>query len=311
MKDYQFHVTLESFEPKNWIDIFNRFSFYKLHETNVSTFFSLKNTKGEIEGVIHFTDVGNNVFKSPHRGTFGGVNILKHDQQKLQYMLDCWEKELKSLGAKVIVISTAPFAHNQHSSTLHFNMFLNNEYRISRHEINYHIAIDEIPLIDKMKRNNKKRLRKCIRSDFKFNQYFENQDKEVVYQVIKANRESRGFPVTMSYFDLNKMDEAIPNTVLFFGLSNETDLIASAILIRINSSVLYVFYWGELPEFKDFSPVVMLASNLYEFARANQYKILDIGTATDQGKPNIGLMRFKENLGCIPSLKLTYTKELN
>ena len=56
--------------------------------------------------------------------------------------------------------------------------------------------------------------------------------------------------------------------------------------------------------------MAFLADNLYAFCQREQVELLDIGTATDNGVPNLGLMKFKERLGCRPSLKLTFAKTL-
>ena len=77
-----------------------------------------------------------------------------------------------------------------------------------------------------------------------------------------------------------------------------------------NARASLVFYWGDLPEAHAMSPVAFLADNLYKYCQREGITLLDIGTATDKGMPNVGLMTFKERLGCTPSPKLTCTKSL-
>ena len=57
-----------------------------------------------------------------------------------------------------------------------------------------------------------------------------------------------------------------------------------------------------------FSPVTLLADAIYIDCQHKGIALLDIGTASDEGQANHGLIRFKRGLGCEASLKFRLEK---
>jgi lipid II:glycine glycyltransferase (peptidoglycan interpeptide bridge formation enzyme) len=86
---------------------------------------------------------------------------------------------------------------------------------------------------------------------------------------------------------------------------SSSSMIASSICISINSDVLYVFYWGDVQNDNSYSPITFLASYIYDYAKENLYKVIDVGTSSINSEPIYGLINFKRNLGFKESLKLT------
>ena len=66
------------------------------------------------------------------------------------------------------------------------------------------------------------------------------------------------------------MMKLFPEEVLLFGVNNL--LVASSICIKINNDILYVFYWADGPNMQQYSPVALLAKNIYDFCQENSYK---------------------------------------
>src|SRR5262249_13645088 len=83
-----------------------------------------------------------------------------------------------------------------------------------------------------------------------------------------------------------------------------------SICVKVNNSVLYVFYWGDRPGYEHLSPVTLLAQFIYEYAQRARFNLIDFGTATNGGEPIYGLINFKREIGCFPSPKTTYVKLL-
>jgi len=129
------------------------------------------------------------------------------------------------------------------------------------------------------------------------------------YEVIVKNREAKGFPITMSFDSILQMVEVFPGKLTFFGAFQEAKMIAASICVSVNSSILYVFYWGDLPGYERFSPVSLLAESIYGHARQRGFRFIDFGTSTKDGVPIYGLMNFKREIGCFPSLKPAYIKK--
>jgi hypothetical protein len=130
------------------------------------------------------------------------------------------------------------------------------------------------------------------------------------YGVIAENRAKKGYSLSMSLEALHAMADRFPGAVRCAGVHAEGELIAASICIAVNPTTLYVFYWGEIPGAERRSPVTLLAGGLYEYCAREGFALLDVGTSTLAGEPNHGLIRYKSNLGCRPSLKLSVAKPL-
>jgi CelD/BcsL family acetyltransferase involved in cellulose biosynthesis len=112
--------------------------------------------------------------------------------------------------------------------------------------------------------------------------------------------------MTMAWPQLAALAGAFPDQVSFHGVERAGDLLAAAIRLRITPTHHYVFYWGEDPAWRKESPTILLAEELMADSHAAGATVLDIGTSTDDSKPNLGLITFKESLGCQTRAKRTY-----
>jgi hypothetical protein len=113
--------------------------------------------------------------------------------------------------------------------------------------------------------------------------------------------------MTMDLPGFLEMTRVFPDRIHCFAVFNPSDLsiVAASICISINPDILYVFYWGDALSNLSYSPITLLASKIYDFARENSYSILDVGTSTINNNPNYGLINFKKNMGFEESIKLT------
>ncbi|GAA4465509.1 hypothetical protein GCM10023093_17850 [Nemorincola caseinilytica] len=295
--------------PQHEGDIFNTMAFFGLYKKPGSVFLLLYRDGG-YAGHVHFTDIAPHVFKSPYRGTYGGFEFAEGTPPDVAK--ECIEAACSYLqqqhGARKIIITTAPFAHSVHRSSWHYHLYMNCGFAVQGQEINHALVVDDTPILEKMMRNNRKRYNKCQREGFGFVQVTEPEQFADIYNVIHANRDARGYTVSMTLEQIMDLYRVFPQRLFFFKVTGGEGDAASAICIRLSSSVLYVFYWGHTPGFEQYSPVAYLAGGIYDFARQQGYSLIDAGTSSLDGVPNFGLAAFKENLGFTASLKLTYSK---
>ncbi len=304
-------IELKEGDGPSWCSIFNTYSFFNLHKTINSYYFTLINTQSvECIGVCHFTEMADGVFKTPHRGTFGGFEMREYSIETIIFFVSQVEMLLQKKGAKQIIITTPPFHHNETYSVFLFNVLLNRGYSIENHEINYDIPVDDKDLVAKMNYNNVKRYRKCLREGFTFEQVFTEKEFNEVYDIIALNRKHKGITITMTFDQVLTSQKLFPDNYYFFKVSHNNINVASSICLKLDNTVFYVFYWGDLPEYNHYSPISYLAKGIYDFAQQNNFKLLDAGISTANGQTNIGLMKFKSNLGFTESLKLSYNKHL-
>ncbi len=300
-------ITPEQNAP--WVDIFNTVAFFNLYKTSNSVFLSLSSEQ-KVVGYIHFTETEPGVYKSPYRGTYGSfsfdADVKPETAHECIGEVSAYMRQ--QFNAKKLIIVSAPFSHDLHQSSWLFQLLLFNGFAIAGQEINQSIAVDEIPIFEKMLRNNKKRYNKCKREGFIFEQVTDSSDFKSAYDVVKLNREFKGYPVTMSLEQIMDLYQIFPDRLFFFKVRLDLVDAASSICIKLNDKVLYVFYWGHTPGFEQYSPIAFLAAGIYDFALQNGFKLIDAGTSSLNGQPNFGLAAFKENLGFNASVKLVYSK---
>jgi lipid II:glycine glycyltransferase (peptidoglycan interpeptide bridge formation enzyme) len=107
-----------------------------------------------------------------------------------------------------------------------------------------------------------------------------------------------------------KLTGIFPGKYKFFSVSNGKDIIAATICVHVNRRVLYNFLPAHDEMYKKFSPVVYLMHGIHHYAQNEKFKLIDLGISSVHGKPQTGLIKFKERLGGKAISKLTFVKEI-
>lgn len=297
---------------ESWVSVFNTPRYFRHHIGARRGFYFklIPKQGGEAHCITHLTENEPGLFVSPLRGTYGGIDTGRADIRHLEAFLSDVETKLIEAGGREIQFSLAPFIHEPAKSATLMNVLWRRGFAVTKHDLNFHVSIDAVPLVDKMERNNQKRVRKCIREGCVFAQCTGSEEYARVYDVICRNRESKGYPVSMTFAAIMEMKALFPDKWHFFSTSLDGECIAGSVCVQVARHVLYVFYWGDLPRAHALSPVAFHASHLYEWCHTHGMALLDVGTSTSGGVPNLGLMKFKERLGCHTSLKVTMGKLL-
>jgi lipid II:glycine glycyltransferase (peptidoglycan interpeptide bridge formation enzyme) len=133
------------------------------------------------------------------------------------------------------------------------------------------------------------------------------EEEAIAFAIIKKNREVRGFPLRMTWEQIEETIKVIKAD--FFLLYNDSkETIASAMVFHINSKVVQVVYWGDLPEFSHLKTMNFLSYKIFEYYQDSTVEIIDIGPSTEDSIPNYGLCEFKESIGCDITTKLIVSK---
>jgi hypothetical protein len=305
-------VVVNQFTPFAWGSIFNTADFFKLHRDEGGRAFYYQLCAGdpsEPVGVAHFTEVVPGHFRSPRRGTFGGFEFGRDLRlETLEAFFDSVEGDLTARGARKIEIRDSPAIFEPGKSALLANVLHRRGYTPITPDLDYFLLINNEPLWEKLRPSRRQRIYRCRREGVTARALETTTALAHAYEVIVHNRKHRGFPVSMSFESLERMRETFPSRLFAFGAFKEGCMIASSICLEVNSSVFYVFYWGDLPGYEKLSPVTLLAEIIYDFARARGFKLIDFGTATKDGEPIYGLINFKREIGGFPSVKPGYHK---
>lgn len=251
----------------------------------------------------------NGIWKTPVTGSFGGIITGKEIHVDVYKMLLMESKKhlFKNFNCTKIILNLPPNCFPD-SSSIVANILFNDEWILNKFDINHHINICAPEKYMKIIGNTKvKKIKRLEKSDASFHSISINNLKEV-YDVIEENRNSQGFPMTMSYNSIKDLAENFKSRIKFFAIKRNEEILSSAICLNITPHYMYVFYWGEASKYRNESPVVLLAMNLVKYCYEHNIDILDIGTSSDNSNINSGLSRFKEGIGCKWSQKLSFSK---
>ncbi len=294
-------------------DFFHRPAFYELYrgEFTASHAYQLSDSCGRVVGAIHFNDTGEGEFRSPGRGSYGGFQLASGlPGWALDEFVADVEQSLRSLGARSLVVVDPPFAYDPAAQARAFNTLLRSGFGINRHELSHALEVTSAPFVERVDRGNRKRLAKARAHGLRA-ALLQRHDLESAYRVIEQNRHARDIPLTMTWEAVRELGTRFPDEVMPFGVfDGEQRLLAASICIAVSTRILYVFYWGDVPGVQELSPVTLLAEQIYRHCQSSGFALMDVGVSTVNGVPNEGLIRYKTNLGCTPSLKLEYRKSL-
>lgn len=314
-------VVIDGELPEAGVDLFHSARFHMLSVrqrppgARAHAFTLVHRRSGAALGAARFVEDEPGHFHSPGRGSYGGLQIAAGHEQSLATM-EAFAAQVEAFlveqGARFITIVLPPLAYDPPQTSAWINILLRHGFSLARHELSY--AVDVGPLfLELIDHGNRKQLKKCEREGLVC-EVLGPSDQEAAYAVLDENRRKKGNALSMTWPALQELGAAFPAAVRWSGVRRPGEghdaLVAAAVALRINPRVLYVLYWGEGVGSETLSPVTVLARELYEHCLTERIAVLDVGTSTLHGVPNHGLIRYKKNLGCQASLKLTLTKAL-
>ncbi len=251
-------------------------------------FFLQKKSDGSLQAV--------SLPESPF-GSLEYGDISSHELQNLVAYANehLWRKEVDEITVKDC-IETYRSRRNFTTEAI----FLGTGYQKKDSFVNHYIPVDFIPLEEKMQRMEQKRLRKCRKAQFFFQQ--EPMDKLAeYYQFLKRCRREKGWELSLSLANLKQQLSQLPGAFHLFSVFHDDKRVAAALCVSVNSEVLYDFYHGSLAAYKSYSPVTLLLEEMYRYCQQAGIRLLDMGTS-----PSRSLQAFKEHCGGIVSFKNSY-----
>ncbi len=273
-------------------------------------FYLISHKQNSINAKLSFF-LENNVASSPYRAPFGGLQCNSMTPPELFIaFLENIHTYLHRQGILSISIKMYPESYHTEASSLARYVFSQLGYQIESSELNFHIHITPQPFAERVHLSKKRILKKCQKEGFIFKQIFKPQAAHL-YDFIYQARLRREHPISLSKTVFEQLVERFSENFLFFNVANAQEISAAwGVVIRVNSQILYHFYPADSADFTQYSPTVMLNEGIYQYAQSHGYSILDLGIATEHGKLNPGLARFKQEIAGEKSLKLIFQKTL-
>lgn len=246
------------------------------------------------------------MLRSPFSAPFGGLEVISK-QHAGQYVEAI--NALRAYGLErdlTIRLTLPPMTRPCSHLTKTIGAVCATGGRMEYMDYNFHYPLSLFPTYESdLGATPRYDLNKARRSGFVFAKVDPADSAAVqeVYDIISANHSALGYPVHMSLQDLKETSRLIP--VDYFILTSEGRGVASAIVYRAMHGVAQLIYWGDLPDYRAMRPMSLLAYSLVEYYHNADLELFDLGPASSDGIPALGLCDFKERLGCVATPKVS------
>ncbi len=255
-----------------------------------------------------FFYIHNGIAISGYQSTFGSFDVLDCvTNDELKWFVRTLIIELKECG--VVKVKIKNFPSYFRNADLIEDVLVASGFDNVLIETNQHIAIEDISFDKLISRNERKKITQCIKRGFTFS-IVGVTELAPVYDLIVEIRARKKYSLSMSFEELNNAIAANPDNYKLFVIKDGELIIAISVSVVINGNVLYNFYHADDFNYRNFSPIAFLVSEIYNYCEANNYSILDLGTSSVERVLNDGLFNFKKNLGAKLSNKIEYTLSL-
>jgi len=251
------------------------------------------------------------LWASPVTGAFGGLAapgaVAAGQVAAVVAAATAWLREAAQ-GARAAVRLPPDVFPDPNAGALE-NALFQAGWRLGDADLNHHLPVTAPEtFVQALGETRRKELRRLGRSGAAFASR-PLAEAEPIYRAIARNREARGFPMTMAWPQVAALARAFPGRAGFHAVERAGATLAGAVVLHVTDAYRYVFYWGEDPQVRRESPVVLLAEGLMGLCHRDGVAVLDIGTSTEGSRSNLGLIAFKESLGCRASAKRTWVLE--
>lgn len=306
MSNYTFHRGPIGYSPTF---LFNCEEHIQLYDSDSTETFYALNQQQRIVATIKFS-IKDSIATSALNAPFGGIEFNNNIPTKdLFDFITFLQETLRKQEVKKVCIKNAPALYNTHSHTISTAFLLNHQYAIEQAELSSIICIDDLDYTKHIHEWEHRKLKQTKAANISFMQNG-LADLPFIYTFIEQCRYEKGYKLSLSSDQVIELAQRLPKKIVCFSLVNQNNLVAACIGILVSDKILYTFYYDHAKQYQSFSPVVMLIEGIYSYCQHNKLTHLDLGTAQLDSKPNFPLLTFKNNLGGIPSLKLTFVKEL-
>ncbi len=214
----------------------------------------------------------------------------------------------KSLGLKKVRVTFPPSVYDESHIAKLYNSFYIAGFKISGCDLNFQYDLRKFGEDYEMTIDPKARqkLRAAMRGDLSFHK---TSDIPTAYEVIRANRAAKNYPLWMTYENVLETIKII-KTDFFIVQDASGQAIASAMVYEVADDKVQIIYWGNLPDTDELRPMNFMAFHIFDHYQKAGKTFIDIGPSTEYSIPNFGLCDFKQAIGCETSSKITFEADL-
>lgn len=254
-----------------------------------------------------------NEFRSPFSAPFGGFVFFSDSvgQEHIDRAIEALVAWVRSKGMLKIRITLPPAIYHDSFISKLVNSFYRSRFSAEKIDLNHAFLLNafDVSYQEKICHNARRNLKKSFSNDLTFKKVRKMEEKSIVYDVIKKNREDKGYSLRMSFENIIDTTDVVKAD--FFLVRNNTGKpVASSLVFHVASDIVQVIYWGGLLEYNDLKTMNFMSYRIFDYYNKLKKKIVDIGPSTSDSVPNNGLCVFKESIGCNVSLKFSFFRDL-
>ncbi len=272
--------------------------------------FSCGKWQGSLAGVRQ-----GSVFTSGFSAPFGGFDVenSRATTAALQDLVDDLLEQVWASGVYALRIRLRPCFYSENEQTLLF-FLLNRGFEVEHAELNQHVCLQNIPGPDVYLAGLRPPARRAVRhglaTSYAFVEAATNEEWQAAYDLLAANRATKGRRLRFSFEYLRDMRDTFPRAIRMHVLSQHDRPVAAALVYRLLSCRDYVVAWGDALHDLKRSPMNLLAYHLIETALSQKILSLDLGISSLEGIPDTGLCRFKRSLGARSTVRFNVFRSL-
>lgn len=289
------------------IPLFWSTQYANLHQPGI-LLVRLCDTRGDPIGLVNLDplQIASGVFKSPARATFGGfwplVDIV--DNGWVNACIDSLCKQypgVTNYDFRFPPDYFCPEIFLPQKNCLR-DLYVREPRKLVI-DVNQHIKLDQ-DYLRKMSHGNRKKVRQASEAGAIFSRAIPELWNPC-YDLLRQNRSDRGVDISMSREIFLSSLLEFPDFYSIHVVSIGSDILACSLTLKLSSESKYVVFWGHRKEFQSFSPVAYLAQGLLSECILEECHTLDLGVSSLDGIEDVGLSRFKSNLGAMKSQRLS------
>ncbi|WP_420149002.1 GNAT family N-acetyltransferase [Spirosoma sp.] len=255
-----------------------------------------------------FVDAGKAI--SPVAAPFGSVEFTETlPEPVLDTFLHALSNAIRSIGTSTTFrLTHYPCCYAPEQTALLRKKLPKYGFQLTRTDQTFYLPVDAGMFGQLIAPAERRRLRKCREAGFQF-QHWTSPNITDVVNFVQDTRRQQGYQLTICPKNLTNLLHRFPDQFLVFTVYDGLKLAALSIAIRVREDILYSFLPASHPDYRTFSPTVMLVDGLYTFCQKEAIRLLDLGTSLDgNNQPKSSLRRFKRNLGALESPKFVFEK---
>lgn len=257
--------------------VFNSVGFTELNRDKAEDlhYLSVHDTKHRF-GII--LGERNGMLRSPFSAPFGGFTT--RGVQNLERMEEAVDLLLTYAAERSLqlAVTLQPMVYDETQLSKWTSVF-SRKMNVHCTDLNYHVDLQRIADYEKIiDRSARKNLNHALKESFNLIKLNSNDHSDVAraYEVIRRNREERGFPLRMT---LEQVWQTVSNVIRadFFMLEHEGEDVAAAQVFHVAEGVAQVVYWGDIREYSALRPMNFLTYSLFRHYYEAGLHTLDIG----------------------------------